>query len=136
MQSRFLKIIIGLIYFLIVVIICVMLNRTYFSSGLRRLIICYNFAFLGLGIRAFLYYGFLRKEPTKKLNKVEIGNCIFDYILYGLKSLVVYSFIYLIFYNNFIEMGKGTFFLISGFLFTYGGFAILEFAKRFLKIEV
>ena len=133
-KSRDLKRIIGLFYFLIVVIIY-WLNLNNSNKDFHRLLVCFNASFFGLGTRAYVYYGLFKEDETKSLTKEERNNCIFSYIYYAGVALAVTSFIYLVSYDNFQKMSVMTFNFISLSLFFYTGFAIDEVRRRFLAQE-
>jgi hypothetical protein len=59
MVSRNLKKVIGVIYLLLVVSIF-LINLGIYNRALHRLIVCFNFAYLGLGIRGLVYFGILK----------------------------------------------------------------------------
>ncbi len=136
MESAALKRTIGEIYFLVFLIIIIGIKLFYtkiIDSSLNRLIICCSFAFLGLSIRAWFYYGKWKKDEKKELSKEQVKDCIFSYIFYGIIAIALSSFIYLMFYENLKNMDFSLFFFISIFLFTYFGFAIDKAIKFLTK---
>ncbi len=125
MENRVLKVIGGLLYFFIAVVIYYF-NTTISNEAWHRLFICFIYLFLGLGIKGF-YYGF-----RKDLKKEKIYNFIIGFIFNGWAALAVGSFIYLISYDNFQKTEVAFFHFISFFVFSYSGFIVDEIKTSLL----
>ncbi len=135
MESVVLKREIGKLYFLaclMIALIVLLFYKKLLDSSLVRLLICCSFAFFGISIRAWFYYGKWKAEEREELSKKKMKDCISSYVFYGVISTVLNSFVYLMFYDNIKNMSLPLFLFISFFLFTYFGFSI-ENAMRFLR---
>jgi hypothetical protein len=134
MESAALKRKIGICYFVFTAIIFLFLNRVYVIE-LQRFLICCAFGFLGLGGRAFVYYGLLQETEKRELNKKQIKDDIFAYFLYYLIGLLaVISIIFVASYENLKNMNFELFCVVSLFLFSSFGFAVKEAMDKFLFI--
>jgi hypothetical protein len=131
MKSRRLKQIIGLFYFFMYAVIVKNVNTLH--SGLSRVLLCSEFAFLGLGVRAAIYYGVFKRDQEKELSGLDIEATIFNYIIYGFKLAVLICFFYLIFFNTLKIIGPSQFFITSLLIFSYIGFFSDEIALPYIK---
>ena len=120
MQARTLKKIIGFCYFSVYVIIIMYIKNI--NTDMTRILAFLSFVSFGLGLRAAIYYGTFRQDQETKLSKSDIATTVFNYIIYGFKSVVLICLIYLIFHKIFSIVDTKLFFVISVPLFLYIGF--------------
>lgn len=124
---------IGVFLFIVSVATFFICRKFVVVADIQRFLYSCAFGLFGLFCRTFIYYGFLRKDLSRELNKKEIWDCLFAYILYyPLGLLAVISIIFVISYKNLVEMNIGLFYPVALFLFSALGFAVFESLNMFL----
>jgi len=134
MKEKYLKRIIGIIYFVFAFFLLKVAELFNLSNIIYRYVWCISASAFGVGLRAYLYFGLV--YSSDKVTDKNSTALMSYFLIYPAIFLSLSSLIFIVFYNTFITMEQTIFYILTLFLFTFIGFNVYDMRKLLKKWKI